>query len=70
MGMFHRKVPPHYIPIQPDNIPTNNWLILLEAGTIVAPKAEKLRVAKATKETKIKRKYNIFLRKEHFLVLE
>jgi hypothetical protein len=70
MSMFRRKVPHHYVPIHPDNIPTNNWLILLEAGTIVDPKAEKLRVAKATKETKIKRKYNIFLQKEHFLVLE
>jgi hypothetical protein len=41
-----------------------------EAGTIVGPKKEKLRVAKATKEKKIKRKYNVFLRKKHFLVLE
>ena len=36
----------------------------------MAKKGEKLRVAKATLEKKIKRKYNIFLRKRHFLVLE
>ena len=70
MGIFRRKVPPHYIPIHPDNIGTMNWIILLEAGTVVGPKAEKLRVAKATLEKKIKTKYNIFLRREHFLVLE
>ena len=70
MGIFRRKVPHHYIPIHPDNIGKNDWLILLEAGTIVGPKGEKLRVAKATLEKKIKRKYNIFLRKRHFLVLE
>jgi hypothetical protein len=32
--------------------------------------AQKLRVAKATLEKKIKKKYNIFLRKKQFLVLE
>jgi hypothetical protein len=70
MGIFRRKVPQHYIPIHPDNIGKNDWLILLEAGTIVGQEGEKLRVAKATLEKKIKRKYNIFLRKRHFLVLE
>jgi hypothetical protein len=70
MGIFRRKVPHYYIPIHPDNITMDDWVILLEAGTIVGPKKEKLRVAKATKEKKIKRKYNIFLRKKHFLVLE
>ena len=34
------------------------------------PNSEKLRVAEATLEKKIKTKYNIFLRKKHFLVLE
>jgi hypothetical protein len=70
MGVFRRKVPHDYVPIHPDNIGTNNWIILLEAGTIVWSKAEKLRVAKATLEKKIKKKYNILLQKKHFLVLE
>jgi hypothetical protein len=34
MGVFRRKVPHNHIPIHPDNIGTNNWIILLEAGTI------------------------------------
>jgi hypothetical protein len=70
MGIFRRKVPSHYIPIHPDNVTKKDWIILLEAGTIIGPSTEKLRVAKATLEKKIAKKYNIFLRKEHFLVLE
>jgi hypothetical protein len=70
MGIFRRNVPSHYIPIHPDNIMKKDWIILLEAGTIVGPSPEKLRVAKATLERKIVRKYNIFLRKKHYLVLD
>jgi hypothetical protein len=70
MGLFRRKVPIHYIRVHPDNIAKKDWIILLEAGTIVGPSAEKLRVALATKEKKVVRKYNIFLKPEHFLVLE
>jgi hypothetical protein len=70
MGILRRKVPHDYIPIHPDNIGTNNWMILLEAGTIVGSRAEKLRVAKTTLEKRIKKKYNILLRKKHFLVLD
>lgn len=70
MGIFRRKVPSHYIPIHPDNITKKDWIILLEAGTIVGPSTEKVRVAKTTCEKTIVKKYNIFLRAEHFLVLE
>jgi hypothetical protein len=70
MGLFRRKVPSHYIPIHPDNIGKNDWIILLEAGTIVGPSTEKLRVAKATLDRKIVAKYNILLRKRYYLVLE
>ncbi len=62
MGLFRRNVPIHYIPVHPDNIAKKDWIILLEAGTIVGPSAEKLRVALATLEKKIVKKYNIFLR--------
>jgi len=68
--MFRRKVPRHYIPIHPDNIASTDWIILLEAGTIVGPSAEKLRVAAATLERKIVKKYNAFLRRQHYLVLD
>lgn len=70
MGLLRRRVPTHYIPIHPDNIAKKDWIILLEAGTIVGPSTEKLRVAKATMERKIVAKYNLLLRKQHFLVME
>lgn len=70
MGIYKRKVPRHYVPIHVDNVTTKDWIILLEAGTIVGPSAEKLRVALATLDRTIVTKYNIFLRKQHFLVLE
>ena len=70
MGIFRRKVPTNYIPIHSDNVRKKDWIILLEAGTIVGPSAEKLRVAKANLDKRIVRKYNIFLRKQHFLVLD
>src|SRR3974390_2011 len=70
MGMFRRKVPRHFIPIHPDNVASKDWIILLEAGTIVGQSAERLRVSAATQERKIVRKYNAFLRKQQFLVLD
>ena len=70
MGLIKRKVPRHYIPIHPDNIASKDWIVILEAGTIVGRSAEKLRVAMATLERKIVTKYDIFLRKKHYLVLE
>ena len=70
MGMFRRKVPLHYIAVHPDNIAKKDWIILLEAGTIVGPSPERLRVARSTLERKTVKKYNVFLRAEHFLVVE
>ena len=59
----------HYIEIHPHNLGKNDWIIVLEAWTIVGPSPERLRVAKATTDRKIVTKYNIFLRKRHYLVL-
>jgi hypothetical protein len=70
MGVFRRKVPSHYIPIHPDNIAKNDWIIILEVGTIIGPSGEKLRVATATLDRTIVKKYDIFFRSQHFLVLE
>ena len=70
MGLFRRKAPSHLIRIHPDNATSKDWIILLEAGTIIGPSPERLRVARATQERKIARKYNIWLRAEHFLVVE
>ncbi len=70
MGVFRRKVPNHLIRVHPDNASNKDWVILLEAGTIVGPSPERLRVARSTQERKIVKKYNILLRAEHFLALE
>jgi hypothetical protein len=70
MGLFRRKVPRHLIRVHPDNAKSNDWVILLEAGTIVGPSPERLRVARSTLERKIVKKYNILFRAEHFLLLE
>jgi hypothetical protein len=69
MGLIRRKVPRHFVPIHPDNVATNDWVILLEASTIVGQSADKLRVAAATLERKMVTRRNIFLRKSHYLVL-
>ena len=53
MGLIRRKVPRDFVPIHPDNIAANDWVILLEAGAIVGRSTEKLRVATATLEKKI-----------------
>lgn len=70
MGIFRRKVPSHLIPIHPDNATNKDWIIVLEAGTIVGPSPERLRIARAAQERKVVKKYNILLRATHFLVVE
>jgi hypothetical protein len=70
MGIFRRRVPNHFIPIHPDNISSKDWIIVLEAGTIIGPSPGKLRVARATQERTVVKKYNIFLRAQHFAVVD
>ena len=70
MGIFRRKVPSHLIRIHPDNATSKDWVILLEARTIVGPSPERLRVARSTLDRKIVKQYNIWLRPEHFLFVE
>ena len=70
MGIFRRKVPSHLIPVHPDNARNKYWVILLEAGTIIGPSPERLRVARSTLEQKIIKKYNILLEAKHFLLVE
>src|SRR5216683_7024199 len=70
MDLFRRKIPSHLIRMHPDNATSKDWVILLEARTIIGPSPERLRVARATQERKIAKKYNVWLRAEHFLVVE
>lgn len=70
MSLFRRKVPSHFIPIHQDNAGSKDWIIVLEAGTIIGPSPAKLRVARATQERTIVRKFNILLNAKHYLVVE
>jgi len=70
MGLFPRKSPGHLIPIHPDNARKKDWIILLEAATIVGTPRDKLRVAQTTLERKIVKKYNLSLRAQHYLVVD
>ena len=70
MGLFQRKAPTHLISVSPDNAASEDWIILLEAGTIVGPSPDKLRVARSTQEKKIVKKYDLLLRAKHFLYVE
>jgi hypothetical protein len=70
MGVFREREPSHLIPVSPDNAASKDWVILLEAGTIVGPSPDKLRVARSTQEKKIVKRYNLFLRAKHFLDVE
>lgn len=69
MGLFRRKKPNHLIPIHPHNVGSKDWLILLEAGTIVGPSPEGLRVAQATQERKVVMKRERILKRKPFLVV-
>ena len=70
MGPFRWNVSSQLIRIHPDNATSKDWVILLEAGTIVGPSPERLRVARSTLERKIVKKYSAWLQPEHFLVVD
>jgi hypothetical protein len=69
MGLFRRRMPSHLVPIHPHNAGNRDWIILLEASTIIGPSAEKLRVARTTQERNIVTKRR-FLRKQLFLAID
>jgi hypothetical protein len=69
-SLFQRKLPNHFIRIDPNNVTNKKWLIVLEAGTIVGPAPGKLRVVHSTQERKVVKKYNLFLQPEYYLDLE
>jgi hypothetical protein len=70
MGVFRQRAPSHLIPIDAGNAASKDWVILLEAGTIVGPSPDRLRVARSTLEKKIVRRYVPPLNVKHFLEVE
>ena len=53
MAFLRRKDRRQLIPLHRDNARSDDWLILLEANTIVGPARKALRVACATRERNI-----------------
>ena len=70
MGFFDRKLPHHLVPIHEDNVATKDWVIVLEASTIVGPTPEKLRIARTMQDRKVVKKYSMFGGTQHYLVVD
>jgi hypothetical protein len=70
MRLFSKVLPSHLIAIDPANTSNKDWLIVIEAGTIVGPSTDRIRVARSTQERKVVRRYDLFLRTKHYLVVE
>ena len=70
MSLFRTKEPTHLIPVTPENATSKDWVVRLEAGTIVGQSPDKLRVARSTMDKKVVKKYNLLLKAKHFLDVE
>jgi hypothetical protein len=69
MGIFN-KSQGTLVPIHSDNANTRDWLVLLEAATIVGHERDRLRVALTTQERRLVTKRKLFGKAEHFLVVD
>jgi hypothetical protein len=58
------------VPIHTDNAHTRDWIILLEASTIVGHTRDKLRVALTTQERNLVKKWRFFGKTAYFLVVD
>ena len=66
MAIFGRKIPEHHlVEIHKDNATSTDWIVLLEASTIVGPSPDRLRIARTRKERKIVKR-----RRKYFLVVD
>ena len=59
----------HLVPINPENTKSKDWVILLEASTIVGPSPDLLRVASTTQEKNIVWRFKAWS-SQPFLVVE
>jgi hypothetical protein len=63
----HRGTP---VAINSDNANSRDWLVLLEAATVVGKDRDKLRVALVTQERKLVKKRRLFRKTKHFLLVD
>ena len=69
MSIFSRQDRRHLVPLHRDNVRSKDWIILLEANTIVGSLHESFRVARATQQRRVVRRLRS-LRRQLFLVVE
>ena len=70
MSIFARKPRTNLVPIHVENTKTRDWVVLLEASTIVGHERDKLRVALTTQDRKLVKKGKLFGSTEYFLVVD
>src|SRR5215472_8033696 len=69
MGFIWTKNRGHLVPVHAENTGNKDWVVLLEASTIVGPSPDRLRVANTTQEKKVVWRLRS-LRSQPFLVVE
>src|ERR1700753_3419138 len=70
MSFFARTTRANLVPIHADHTKTRDWVVLLEASTIVGQERDKLRVALTTQERKLAKKRKLFGNTQHYLVVD
>jgi hypothetical protein len=70
ISILKRKSQGTLVPIHADNAKTKDWVVLLEATTIVGESRDKLRVALTTLERNLVRKKKLFQKPQYFLVVD
>jgi len=70
VSIFEKRPRGNLVPIHADNAGTRDWLVLLEAATVVGRPRNKLRVALTTQERKVVKKYHLFQKTKYFLVVD
>ena len=58
------------VPIHEDNANTNDWVVLLEAATIVGQERDKLRVAMTTRDRELVKRRKLFGKPAYFLAVD
>ena len=69
MDPLRTKNHAHLVPIHPENTKSKDWVVLLEASTIVGPSPERLRAASTTQDKKVVWRFKSW-RSQPFLVVE
>lgn len=68
MGLFHKRDRRDLLPVHPENVRNRDWVILLEANTIVDGSGWRLRVARTTQAREVVRSFWPFGPRFHLFV--